>query len=126
MASISKADIERMHEMRDAGAPLAEIAQEFGITVASARLLPLRVPPRGVVSENAQKRFDALFAGIVAYKHANDGVAPSYREMAEMIGYASTCSVRWALWRLVAQGRIEMEKGARNIRVVGATWVPPN
>ncbi len=75
-----------------------------------------------------QARAEAVFDAIVEYKTANDGIAPSVRELLVLCalpGVSSTSQMVPILARLEAQGRIERApKGAtRNIRVPGAAWV---
>lgn len=63
---------------------------------------------------------------IIRFKTANDGTAPSVRELAAAAGLASTNTVQTHLVRLEAMGYIERDPClARVIRVTGGRWLPP-
>lgn len=78
-----------------------------------------------VDSRQAQftERLEKLYGFIVDYKRQNDGIAPSIVEMGEHLGIRSTSLVGYYLRRLVADGRIVMEKKrSRHISVPGGCW----
>ena len=70
-----------------------------------------------------ESRRDAILAFIIQYKRANDGIAPTIREIGEACGLASTAAVRYQLVRLARAGRIEINSSERSIRVPGGEWV---
>jgi len=64
-----------------------------------------------------------LFFAIVKYKRANDGVSPSFRELADLCGYSSINTVQYRLNQLQEDGLIEFDGGVRSIKVAGGRWV---
>lgn len=67
-------------------------------------------------------RAKALYVAICQYKRANDGIAPSLRELSETCQISSTSVIKYHLRRLERAGLIEMGSGARSIRVTGGRW----
>ena len=63
-----------------------------------------------------------LYAFIVQYKQNNDGLTPSYREMASGMGLNSTSSIQYYLNMLSDAGIIKMDNGKLYF---GGTWKPP-
>lgn len=75
-----------------------------------------------------QARADAVLDEIIKYKRANDGIAPSVRELValcDLPGVGSVSQLLPLLARLEMQDKImRLPKGAtRNIQVVGGAWV---
>ena len=61
-----------------------------------------------------------IYTYIIAYKQANDGLSPSYRDiMAQGVG--STSTVARHLKKLEADGKITVS-GVRGIKVTGGEW----
>jgi hypothetical protein len=89
---------------------------------AAIEAQPGQVRPHGL-PESAR----AIYAFIIAYKTAHDGIPPSLREIVEECGIASTSVASYNLNKLQAAGliRINPETRARNIEVVGGRWLPP-
>lgn len=74
-------------------------------------------------AHRAQQTDDAIFAAIVGYKKANDGLSPKVMELAAATGYGRTC-VEKSLRRLGTAGRIRREggDGHKQIWVRGGKW----
>lgn len=65
---------------------------------------------------------ERVLAYLIKYKAANDGEAPTVREIMRACGIASSSSVSYALDDLEAAGRIKRLRGRGGIRVVGGKW----
>jgi len=127
---LSAGDMAELRKRHDAGEPVEALADEFGVSpkVAERYLsgaLQSGYPAKRSSAADARVRREALLDSIITYKHANDGIAPSIRDLVHMTDYTSTSVVAYNLRCLEADGLIEIGAGARNIRVVGARWLPP-
>ncbi len=65
---------------------------------------------------------DALLTFIIEYKIANDGLLPSYAEMAQRLGISTNAAYQAAL-RLVGRGKLKFNHNRKLI--LGGTYVPP-
>lgn len=66
---------------------------------------------------------EEVFAYIVAYKRAQDGLAPAMRDIKDVLTISSTSQVKLALVRLEQQGKIKQVPGkAGGIKVIGGRW----
>lgn len=65
---------------------------------------------------------DAIFRFIIDYKSRHDGRSPSHRQILKACQISSTSLVNYYLGGLAKQGKIALESGSRNIRVVGGEW----
>lgn len=62
---------------------------------------------------------------IIAYKLEHDGNSPSFQELADAVGYATTSVVHYHIHSLEAKGVILRSMAQRTIVIPGATWTPP-
>jgi len=65
---------------------------------------------------------ERVLAYLILYKAANDGEAPTIREIQRACGIASSSSVKYALDDLEEAGKIKRLRGRGGIRVVGGRW----
>lgn len=89
--------------------------------LASVRTIAAPPQRRPIVHHDPQ----AVFDFIVAYKRAQDGCAPSIREIMAACGIHSTSGAHRILHKLERQGKIELSHRSgdtRSIRVVGGRW----
>jgi len=63
-----------------------------------------------------------VYTWIVNFKQENDGNSPSYREIAEGMGYKSTSPVYYQLQRLQDAGYVDLSDGRISL---GGRWRPP-
>ena len=64
-----------------------------------------------------------VYRFIIDYKKANDGVAPSVRDIVDGTGVRSTSHVAQILGRLVSKELITMDSRIpRSIQVIGGEW----
>ena len=63
---------------------------------------------------------EKIYAYIIAYKQANDGLSPSYRDIMMTQGLSSTSVVARYLRKLETDGKITVV--GRGIKVTGGEW----
>ena len=68
---------------------------------------------------------DRVYAFVRDYQQRTAGRAPTVREICAGLALKSTSLVAYYVDKLVAEGRLEREEGARGIRVKGGEWVAP-
>jgi hypothetical protein len=72
---------------------------------------------------------DHIYNFIVGYKLSHDGNSPSFREIGDACGIASTSMVKRALADLIGNGKLALNGApfqSRCIEVVGGEWRPPS
>jgi SOS-response transcriptional repressor LexA len=68
---------------------------------------------------------ERIYAFIVAYKQAHDGIAPTLREIAEAC-HIVLSGVHYHLSRLESEQRVRFsDSRSRTIEIVGGIWQPP-
>jgi SOS-response transcriptional repressor LexA len=73
-------------------------------------------------------RTKRIYNFILKFKQDNDGLSPTFREIAAGVGLSSNNSVKYQIEKLVKFGLLEGLGGdgkARNIKVIGGQWRPP-
>ena len=73
---------------------------------------------------NLTKRQAQIINAIIRYKQNNDGISPTYDELAHMVGLPSASTVKHHIDRLHKAGILDF-RGVRNIRIPGGQWIPP-
>ena len=73
-----------------------------------------------VVFNPEERTRDRIFACIVRYKRAHDGLSPTNKHIADTC-FIAPSTVRYHLYRLEGEGRIRLVKGG-GIEVVGGHW----
>ena len=74
-------------------------------------------------SQLVKQRTEIIFEFIVQYKRNFDGCSPSFREMRNAAGLASTSGVWGYLEKLEEQNRIMVHRNfSRHIEVIGGRW----
>ena len=69
------------------------------------------------------KRVGDVLRAVVAYKQANDGNAPSHREIAQALGLSYTGDIKGYLDELAEEGYLSVAYATdRHICVVGSAW----
>ena len=79
-------------------------------------------PPSSVRKKRAAPAQDALLEYIKDYKTANDGLLPTYEEMASALG-VNVSAVYNAALRLVGHGVLRFN--ANRKLIIGGKWIPP-
>ena len=74
---------------------------------------------------SGEEATQAIFSFVVAHKRRHDGNSPSFRQIRRACNISSTSMVSFYLDKLVEEGRITLDTGARLISVVGAEWKLP-
>lgn len=101
----------------------AEIAAQYGVTRQAVSFRLHYRSTRGrtpLAGESVRRR---LLDAIVEYKTANDGCAPSIRELMVQCDISTTSLTLYHMQRLERDGLIERD--GHVIRVTGAHWLPP-
>ena len=79
----------------------------------------------GASLKRDDRRLQAIFQFIVQYKAANDGVAPTLREIADAVQINSSSLIAYYLRIMAGHGMIRMigDGTPRGIIVPGGSWV---
>lgn len=133
-------------EANDGVSPaLAELAVQFGIVksqvmeqinrlIASKRLSKTPGKSRNLAVTGGRwqwlepkiipdRRAGDVLRAVVAYKQANDGNAPSHREIAQALGLSYTGDIKGYLDKLAEEGYLSAAYATdRHICVVGGAW----
>lgn len=79
--------------------------------------------PYKVSRPTGSDKADEVFEFICAYKQANDGTSPTYRDICAGLDISSTSVVRYYLDNLVLRQKIKLTVGnQRGITVIGGRW----
>ena len=74
---------------------------------------------------SGEEATQAIYSFVVAHKRRHDGNSPSFRQIRKACNISSTSMVSFYLDKLVEEGKITLDVGARIISVVGAEWRMP-
>jgi hypothetical protein len=88
-------------------------------------LAPIPQTPSGCRSASMTDTAQGVYAYIIRYKQAHDGVAPTVREIMDACDVSSSSVVAYNLDKLVLAGLIRCRARRRHIEVVGGKWLPP-